>query len=93
MTPEFQERILREIKETVKVTVNGKIDKIQYSLDELKTDFKTHADIVQPIIEQFNDRKGFWNIMSSSSKNVGMVAALIVGGGLIISYLMKLYAQ
>lgn len=80
--------IKQTIESTVSTTVNGKIDKVSSSLNELKTDFKAHVDIVQPIIQQFNDKKGFWNTISSVKNNIGMIVGLIVGIVAIVNLLL-----
>lgn len=85
------EQLNSAVQKAVKETVNGKIDRLSTDVKSLRGELKAHVDIVQPIIEQFNDRRGFWNTLSTSSKNVALVGALIAGIGILVAFAKKAF--
>lgn len=85
------EQIDTAVEKAVNKYVNGKLDNLKTSMDGLKKDFKDHVDIVQPIIQQFNDRRGFWNTLSTSGKNIAIISGGIVGLGIIAGLIKKLF--
>lgn len=43
-----------------------------------------HWEAMKPVIEAFNDKKGFWRTVATYAKYVGWVSAIIVGMKLIV---------
>ncbi len=82
------------ISKGIETYVNGNIRKVLSEVKDLRDDLSTfkaehkkHVDVVQPIIEQFNDRKGFIKTVKSGSAIVGAFAGIIIGVGVIITWL------
>ncbi len=65
--------IIKQIQETIEITVNGKIDKISTKIDEHNT--KHEADMVRilPVLEAYE-----------SAQNGGRLALKIVGVGTVL---------
>lgn len=59
-------------------------------LNKLSDDFKLHVDIVQPIIEDFRDRRGLWNILRKLRENWLIVAGLAGAVSVILAIIIKL---
>lgn len=83
----------KKIEAIVPKVVNGKIDKLTNTVDEMRKDLKEHVDVVQPIIESFNDKKGFWKTITAGGMKTGAVVGILAGGAVIFGYLLKLYGQ
>ena len=86
----YRTEMLSAVRDEMKVTVNGKIDNLTQQVKDMDDRFKEHCEIVEPIIRQFEDRKGFWNTLSVSGKNIGLISGAIIGIGIIITALMKI---
>lgn len=85
MTADDIEQIKKEIQSTIKVVVNGKIDKIDQKLEEyIKSDNEWKA-AAQPVIDMGRNVQGFGRV---SLYIVGFVAA-VSGAILYILQLVK----
>ena len=79
MDSELLKIIQDSIAEAVKITVNGKIDKLNYKLDKYIDDDNAWKKTAQPVIDMGNDTRVF-------SKVVLWIAGAIVavGGAIVI---------
>lgn len=78
----YRMEMLNTVENIVKVTVNGKIDAANKKLDML-------IERSEPVLTQYEERKGFWATMSNYSKSVGLVAALVASSIYILKLLTK----
>ena len=78
----YRMEMLNTVENIVKVTVNGKIDSANKKLDML-------IERSEPVLTQYEERKGFWTTISNSSKAIGLVAALLAGSVYILKLLTK----
>lgn len=92
-TPEqLDTAIDRGIEKYVNGHIRGlatQVGTIGEELGDLKTDFKKHVDIVQPIIQQFNDQKGFMKTIKRYSGIIGSFAGILIGGGIIVTWMVN----
>lgn len=61
------------------------------ALAELRRDFKSHVDVVQPIIENFQNNAGFSKTVKKFATNIAVGAGLIAGVGVILNYVLSVY--
>jgi SMC interacting uncharacterized protein involved in chromosome segregation len=69
---QFREEIKSHIQDTIKVTVNGKIDRLKEQVAEL-------SNKVEPAVELVTNLKGFNKVMWYFLGIVGTVAGIIFG--------------
>lgn len=88
MTPEQFEKMMSHIEDTIRATVNGKIDKIQYTVNEyIKTDMawkevdKVWKSNAEPVITMGTSITGFGKVFAYI---VGTIATL---GGLVALFI------
>jgi hypothetical protein len=89
----YREKMLKTVEDIVKVTVNGKIDKIAIKqqedsekIDELVADIKRS----EPVIKQYEDTKSFWTVFNSKVIQIGIVGSFIGGTIYLFRTLAKL---
>ena len=80
---DHRKKMLKEVKEIVEITVNGKIDLANRKLDTL-------ISRSAPVIKQYEDSRGFWETMKGYAGRIGLVGALIAGTIVIFNYLNKI---
>ena len=86
----YREKLIQEVRLEMKAQFNGKMDSITKKVDTLGEQQVLLLDRSEPVLTQFEERKGFWTTMSNYSKSVGLIAALVGGGVIIFKYLAKL---
>lgn len=83
--------------------VNGQLNKISaeqikqgerqqnqgVTLDKLGIDFKAHIDVVQPIIENFEENQGFAKTLKRWAINLAIAAGMIGSVGIILKYIFN----
>ena len=82
----FKADIINEVKDAVNITVNGKIDKILVIVNNQDAKIDTLIGRSTPMIKQYEDRMGFWNTISVSSKNLGWIVAIIASIVVLFQY-------
>lgn len=63
MTPEQYQQFTDNIKETIKTTVNGKIDRIEKKLDTYIEEDNKWKAAAQPTIDMGNNVRGFNKVL------------------------------
>ena len=86
----YREKLIQEVRLEMKAQFNGKMDSITKKVDTLGEQQVLLLERSEPVLTQFEERKGFWTTMSNYSKSVGLIAALVGGGVIIFKYLAKL---
>ncbi len=77
MTPDEFAKITQIIKDTIKETVNGKIDKIDVKLDNYIKDDNEWKAAANPTIELGNNVRGFGKVMVYLLGIAGAIFGLI----------------
>lgn len=93
MTEEDLKRIITSVHEAVTETVNGKIDRIQKTLDEhtvTNIRFDERLDTIEakldPIWETYSNLGGFRKTVMSTSILIGSAAGIVLGLSQIVSF-------
>lgn len=60
--------------------INGEhLSHIRKDLSNLVDSFNKHKDLVEPILENFNDNKAFWRVMKKWGANIAIITGLAGG--------------
>lgn len=87
---EYRKNLTGDVKLEMKTQFNGKMDSIMKQMDSVMKQLDTLITRSAPVIEQYEDKKGFWNTMGDNTKKVGIIGALFAGLIAIFTYLTKL---
>lgn len=94
---EHRQKLMQGVQDVVIKTVNGKIDAIKAQMledtkirEKMAKQLDTLSEKSNPLINQFEERKGFRKTISSYSKNVGLVAGLIAGSLYIVDKIINI---
>ena len=79
----YRKELKEEVRHEMKVNFNGKMDTVMKKLDTL-------IEQTAPVIQQYENTKGFWKTMGDNTKKVGIIGALFAGLIAIFTYLTKL---
>lgn len=97
MKDEERELILEAVRQSVRETVNGKIDRIQNSLDEYRNEqvlfgkrLLAIEEKLNPIWETYSNLGGFRKTIMSASILVGSLAGLGFGFVQILSWFKRI---
>lgn len=77
MSPEQFEQLNNTVKETITLTVNGKIDRLKQQLDDYIEQDNTWKKDVTPSIELVKKMQGFASIGSGMLKFIILMGAVI----------------
>lgn len=67
---------VQEIKKNQQKT-NEKIDKLTSQIESLTGKFESHAQIIEPLLQNFNKNKAFWEVLKEWGGKIAIPAGII----------------